>query len=827
MSKKIITVFGATGAQGGSVVNIFLNDAKLSKDWQVRGVTRDAAKDSSKALAAKGVEVVAADLGDKASLAAAVKGASAVFAVTNYWDKMDKELEIQQGKNIADAALEAGVEHFIFSSLLDVNKLSKGALPDVYHFDSKAAVEEYIRTTSLPATFFLPGFYMANLPGGMFRQTPPDNAWGLSLPVPASAPIPLFDAATDTGKFVKGIVLHREKVLGKRVYAATSYVTAGEAVEAFKKVYPEAGKTARFNELTHEQFKGALKGQGMPDFVAEEMLQNMRLLDEFGYYGGEKLDESHAIVEDKLTTWEEHVKNAKAFSGLSLQDASAEGRDCGAGARPGPLTSELTDPPAFSYPWPIPDPIFPSPLSNTSQNVVRILFFTASPIEVDLSKENFFLAGKVIMASPPKPWERAGAPTTAASITPMSAASIATPTPATSLSGGTPPAVPERPASLASTVDQNAAAYSRAGLGAAASPYGSYGGGAYSSPYSSPYSRMGSYGGYGGGMYGGGMYGGGYGGGMYGGGMYGGGMGMGGMGGMGGPNDPNSLTNRFNNSTQATFQMLEGVVGAFGGFAQMLESTYMATHSSFFAMVSVAEQFSNLRDTLGSILGIFTLMRWIRTLIAKITGRPPPADATALTPAAFAKFEGRSPIGPDGAPLGPPKASRKPLFFFLLAAFGLPYLMRKMINTMAASAEEEERRRMALAGAQQPLDPSKLDYCRLLYDYAPQPGNAVKDVDMEVRKGDLVAVLSKSDPIGNPSEWWRCRARDGRTGYLPSTYLEVIRRPGQPLAAIKGAPSDSSRTNSLTGAAPEKGPEIKTKIGDVSPESFQKSVFYN
>ncbi|KZL69143.1 Pex13 protein [Colletotrichum tofieldiae] len=429
------------------------------------------------------------------------------------------------------------------------------------------------------------------------------------------------------------------------------------------------------------------------------------------------------------------------------------------------------------------------------------------------------------MASPPKPWERAGATTTAASTTAPTAASIAIPTPVTSLSSaGAPPAVPERPASLNAAVNQNAAAYSR-GVGATNSPYGTYGG-AYSSPYSSPYSRMGSYGGYGGGMYGG--YGG-MGGGMYGGGMYG-GMGMGGMG-MGGmpgnPNDPNSLTNRFNNSTQATFQMLEGIVGAFGGFAQMLESTYMATHSSFFAMVSVAEQFSNLRDTLGSILGIFTLMRWIRTLIAKITGRPPPADATALTPAAFAKFEGRQPIGPDGAPLGPPKASRKPLFFFLLAAFGLPYLMRKMINTMAASAEEEERRRMALAGEQQTLDPSKLDYCRLLYDYTPQPGNAVKDVDMDVRKGDLVAVLSKSDPMGNPSEWWRCRARDGRQGYLPATYLEVIKRPGQPLAAIKAAPSDSSRTNSLTGAAPEKAPEVKSKIGDVSPESFQKSVFYN
>lgn len=85
------------------------------------------------------------------------------------------------------------------------------------------------------------------------------------------------------------------------------------------------------------------------------------------------------------------------------------------------------------------------------------------------------------------------------------------------------------------------------------------------------------------------MYGGGYGG--YGS-MYGGmgGMGMGGMGGMGGmyggmpgdPNDPNSLTNSFGQSTQATFQLIESIVGAFGGFAQMLESTYMATHSSFF-----------------------------------------------------------------------------------------------------------------------------------------------------------------------------------------------------------------------------------------------------
>ncbi len=210
------------------------------------------------------------------------------------------------------------------------------------------------------------------------------------------------------------------------------------------------------------------------------------------------------------------------------------------------------------------------------------------------------------------------------------------------------------------------------------------------------------------------------------------------------------------------------------------------------AMVAVAEQFGNLRDTLGSVLGIFTLMRWIRTLIAKLTGRPPPADATALTPAAFARFEGRQQPIPDGAPGSTPKPSRKPLFFFLLAAFGLPYIMSKVIRSLAATAEEEERRRQQAAlEQQQPIDPSKLEYCWVLYDFSPaaQGQQPMAGLDLEVRKGDLVAVLSKADPMGNPSEWWKCRTKDHRIGYLPGTFLAVARKPGQPVAAIKAAAS--------------------------------------
>lgn len=312
------------------------------------------------------------------------------------------------------------------------------------------------------------------------------------------------------------------------------------------------------------------------------------------------------------------------------------------------------------------------------------------------------------------------------------------------------------------------------------------------------------------------------------------------------PNNPQSLTGQWNQSTAATFQIMESIVGAFGGFAQMLESAYMTTHSSFFAMVSMAEQLGNLRQTLGQVLGIYTLLRWMRTLIAKITGRPPPADATALTPANFSSFlnGGAAPATlPDGSP-APPRASKKPFIMFALAVFGLPYLMSKLIRTMARAQETEEQKRLAEQGivvradGSRQLDPSKLEFCRVLYDYTPSPQSG--GMDLEVKKGEFVAVLSKTDPMGQPSEWWRCRSRDKREGYLPSPYLEKIERkppqiaatahengtvslPGSRTATMKGG-DDGSRTKSLSSVT---GPVVKGRPGDISAESFQKSAFYS
>lgn len=253
-------------------------------------------------------------------------------------------------------------------------------------------------------------------------------------------------------------------------------------------------------------------------------------------------------------------------------------------------------------------------------------------------------------------------------------------------------------------------------------------------------------------------------------------------------------------------------------------------------MVSVAEQFGNLRQTLGSVLGIFTLMRWIRTAIAKLTGRPLPASSKDLTPASFAAFNGRA---PDGSAL-PAKPSKKPFIMFMLAVFGLPYLMGKLIRTMARSQEEEQKRLMANdpMASGEPLDPNKLEFCRVLYDFAPDASmNAQPGLDLAVKKGDMVAVLSKSDPMGNASEWWRCRSRDGRMGYLPGVYLETIQR-RQPAQITSGSQpgsraqtmtssAEASRTASLTAKSAAALPKVEGKAGDMGVESFQKGAFYS
>ncbi len=173
---------------------------------------------------------------------------------------------------------------------------TKGKLSKVAHFDSKAHVEDYIRSIDLPASFYMPGFYMSNIPGGMMRQDP-SGKWTFALPIPGdTSAIPLVDIAEDTGKFVKAILMNRDSTLGKNIYGAVDYYSPDRMVEEFKKVYPEAGATASFAQLPPDVFKGILGKSGMPEQAQEELLENMLLLGkDFGYYGGASLTESHKV----------------------------------------------------------------------------------------------------------------------------------------------------------------------------------------------------------------------------------------------------------------------------------------------------------------------------------------------------------------------------------------------------------------------------------------------------------------------------------------------------------------------------------------------------
>lgn len=159
MDKKIIVVCGATGNQGGAVVQSLLS----SQNWQVIGLSREPGGDRSEALKQKGVEVKRADLDDLASLKQAFSNAYGVFGVTQPWSpdykKCNPEAEVKQGHNIIDACSQTCVKHLVLSTVFSFGTEKTG----VSHADSKLLIEEYARTSGLPYTFLKPLQFMDNI----------------------------------------------------------------------------------------------------------------------------------------------------------------------------------------------------------------------------------------------------------------------------------------------------------------------------------------------------------------------------------------------------------------------------------------------------------------------------------------------------------------------------------------------------------------------------------------------------------------------------------------------------------------------------------------
>lgn len=156
---KTITVFGATGHQGGAVARALASDP----NFVVRGITRDVQQDVKiDELKEHGVTVLQCDLDSVNNIKMALNNTDGCFVVT-YTDFNEPDCikkEIQRGKNIADACALAGVPHVIYSTQLHTTRV-KGI--EVRHLVSKAEIEDYMISKRLPLTSFLVPCYYENL----------------------------------------------------------------------------------------------------------------------------------------------------------------------------------------------------------------------------------------------------------------------------------------------------------------------------------------------------------------------------------------------------------------------------------------------------------------------------------------------------------------------------------------------------------------------------------------------------------------------------------------------------------------------------------------
>ncbi|CAI4218430.1 unnamed protein product [Parascedosporium putredinis] len=270
LNVEAFVIFGATGQQGGALVTYLLNHPVFSKEYRLRGVTRDSSKPGAQELAKRSVEVVSADLSKPETLPPVVEGAHVVFSVTNFWDNASAEVEQAQGKVVADAARAAGVTQFIWSSLPSIEKETEGQVTSYEHFDSKAKVEEY-------------------LPDGTIRLP---YAWTDDLTLP-------YIDINDTGKYLGPALRDPAKWNGRHVLAATAFYSLKEITDTWSRV---TGKTVRCSTLDELP-------PSTGSWFEENLSHRNPVVGEVGYFGPSgpaELRELHAELDEELNTWEEY-----------------------------------------------------------------------------------------------------------------------------------------------------------------------------------------------------------------------------------------------------------------------------------------------------------------------------------------------------------------------------------------------------------------------------------------------------------------------------------------------------------------------------------------
>ncbi len=290
MEKKIIAVIGATGSQGKGVINSILKDGT----FEARAITRNPEKYSGKAD-----QVVKGDLTDLTLLTEAFKGAHGVFVVTNFWEGAD---EIAQGKIAIQAAKNAGVNHFIWSTLPDVEKISNSKF-DVPHFTGKAKVDDLVKNAGFKNySFVQPPFYYQNFSGMLGAQPKQDGSIGWTLPIDPNKKVIHMSDINDLGKVVTGAFLNPEKVgQGSYLALATEVNSFNEIIAAYK----ANGKEYSFTQVPGELFSTFFEG-------AKEISEMMAYFEAHSYMGPNSennIQQANAISTESFTSLNEWIKS--------------------------------------------------------------------------------------------------------------------------------------------------------------------------------------------------------------------------------------------------------------------------------------------------------------------------------------------------------------------------------------------------------------------------------------------------------------------------------------------------------------------------------------
>ena len=269
-NKKIIAVVGATGQQGGAVVRAL----QAGKQFKVRALTRNPAKHRGLAD-----EVVEADLNRPETLASAFNGAYGVFLVTNFQEHGTSELK--QATAAVRAAKDAGVKHFVWSTLPDAEAISKGKL-HVPHFTGKAKVDRIVREAGFANhTFVIAPFYYQNLIGVLGPQKQPNGSAGWTLPLdPAVRGIHMGDI-TELGDIVAGAFAHPDQAgHGEYLPLVGDFMSFNEIIDTLK----QQGHSLSFNQVPKEVFAGFFPG-------AAEIAEMFAYFQAHTYLGSDSRDE--------------------------------------------------------------------------------------------------------------------------------------------------------------------------------------------------------------------------------------------------------------------------------------------------------------------------------------------------------------------------------------------------------------------------------------------------------------------------------------------------------------------------------------------------------